>query len=94
MVGNGPVLYPDGSYVKKGDTIVRKEIREDIDGRPFELRPVARGPDITDDGAVYWVSFENEHLRVTKATGEVVVKLLAPDKCYKLFTEKVLYFSS
>ena len=50
VVDNIPVLFPDGSYVKTGDTIVRKEIREDVDGRPFELRVVARGPDITDEG--------------------------------------------
>ena len=80
VVDNAPVLYPDGSYVKKGDTIVRKEIREDVDGRPFELRPEAKGPDITDDGKIYWVSFENEDLRVTKATGEVVVELSDPQK--------------
>ena len=86
MVDNAPVLFPDGSYVKKGDTIVRKEIEDDVDGRPFELRPVARGPDITDDGAVYWVSFENDDLRVTKAMGEVVLELLDPDEQYKLFT--------
>ena len=86
VVDNAPVLFPDGSYVKKGDTIVRKEIEDDVDGRPFELRPVARGPDITDDGAVYWVSFENDDLRVTKAMGEVVLELLDPDEQYKLFT--------
>ena len=86
VVDNAPVLFPDGSYVKKGDTIVRKEIEDDVDGHLFELRPVARGPDITDDGAVYWVSFENDDLRVTKAMGEVVLELLDPDEQYKLFT--------
>ena len=85
-VDNVPVLYPDGSYVKRGNTIVRREIRADVDGRPFALRPVARGPDITDDGEVYWVSFENEDLRVTKAIGELVLELLDPDEQYKLFT--------
>ena len=56
MVDNAPVLFPDGSYMKKGDTIVRKEIREDVallapwQIDPFELGPVARGPDIAKDG--------------------------------------------
>ncbi len=86
FVDDTPVLYPNGSYVKKGDTIVRKEIDEAVDGRPFDLRLVARGPDITDDGEVYWVSFENEDLRVTKAMGELVLELLDPDEQYKLFT--------
>ena len=86
FVDDTPVLYPNGSYVKKGDTIVRKEIVEAVDGRPFDLRLVARGPDITDDGEVYWVSFENEDLRVTKAMGELVLELLDPDEQYKLFT--------
>ena len=79
-------MAPDGSYVKSGDAIVRKEIREDVDGCPFELRPVARGPDITDEGAVYWVSFENEDLWVTKVMGELVLEFLYPDQRYKLFT--------
>ena len=86
VVDNAPVLFPDGSYVKKGDTIVRKEIREDVDSRSYKLRPVARGPDITGDGEVYWVSFENEELRVTKAMGELALELLDPDEQYKLFT--------
>ena len=86
FVDDAPVLSTDGSYVKKGGTIVRKEIEDDVDGHPFELRPVARGPDITDDGAVYWVSFENDDLRVTKAMGELVLELLDPDEQYKLFT--------
>ena len=47
---------------------------------------MAKGPDITDEGEVYWVSFENEDLRVTKAMGEVVLELLDPDQRYKLFT--------
>ena len=59
VVDNAPVLYPDSSYVKKGDTIVHKEIKDDVDGHPFKLQLVARGPDITDDGVVYWVLFEN-----------------------------------
>ena len=86
FVDDTPVLYPNGSYVKKGDTIVRNEIVEAVDGRPFDLRLVTRGPDITDDGEVYWVSFENEDLRVTKAMGELVLELLDPDEQYKLFT--------
>ena len=47
---------------------------------------MARGPDITGDGEVYWVSFENEDLRVTKAMGELALELLDPDEQYKLFT--------
>ena len=86
VVDNVPVLFPDGSYAKKGDTIVREEIREDVGGRSYKLRPVARGPDITGDGEVYWASFENEDLRVTKAMGELVLELLNPDEQYKLFT--------
>ena len=78
VVANFPVLFPNASYVKIGDTIIRKEIRDDVDGRPFEFQPVARGPDITDDGAVYWVSFENENLRVTTAMGELVLGFLDP----------------
>lgn len=78
VVDDAPVLFPDGSYVKKGDSIVRKDIREDVDGRPHKLRPVARGPDITGDGEVYWVSFENEDLRVTEAMCELVLELLNP----------------
>ncbi|KAK3763396.1 hypothetical protein RRG08_051502 [Elysia crispata] len=65
VVDNAPVLFPDGSYVKKGDTIVRREIREDVDGRSYKLRPVARGPDITGDGELYWASFENGDLRAS-----------------------------
>ena len=80
------MLFPDGSYVKKGDTIVRREIREDVDGRSYKLRPVARGPDITGDGEVYWASFENEGLRITKSIGELALELLDPDEQYKLFT--------
>ena len=86
VVENVPVIYPDGSYVKKGYTIVRKEIDEDLGGSQFELLPVARGPDITDDGKVYWVSFEPEKLRVTKALAEEVLELVDPDQRYKLFT--------
>ena len=32
VVANFPVLFPDASNVKKEDTIVHKEIREDVDG--------------------------------------------------------------
>ena len=62
---NVPVPFPDGAYAKRGDAIVCKEIGEDVDCRRFDLRLVARRPDITDKG-VYWVSFENEDLRVPK----------------------------
>lgn len=34
---------------------------------------------------MYWFSFKNKDLRESKATGEVVVKLLDPEQRYKLF---------
>ena len=52
----------------------------------FDLRPVARGPGITEEGTVYWVSFENEDLWVTKDMATEVLKLLYATKHYKLFT--------
>ena len=60
------MLFPDGGYPKKGDAVVRKEIEGAVNGRRFDLRPVQRGPDITDEGGVYWLSFENEDIRITK----------------------------
>lgn len=41
------VLFPDDSYMKKGDTVVHKEIMEDVDGRPFELQLVTKRPSWT-----------------------------------------------
>ena len=72
IVDSVSVLYPDGSYVKKGDSIVRKEIKEAVDGHQFDFQAVARGPDITDEGEVYWVSFEPEGLRVNADMAEEV----------------------
>ena len=85
-VENAPVLFSDGAYAKKGDPIIRKAIDEAVEGRHIDLQPVATGPDITDAGEVYWVSFENENLRVTKDTAYEVLELLNPDEHYRLFT--------
>ena len=79
-VENVPVLFPDGSYVKQGDLIVRKKIDKAVGGRCFNLYSVARVPDITDEGNVYWVSFENKNLRVTKDMVSEVLEYLNPDK--------------
>ena len=65
-MGITSVLFPEGGYAKKGDAVVRKEIEGAVNGRRFDLRPVARGPDIADEGEVYWISFENEDIRITK----------------------------
>ena len=48
--------------------------------------PVARGPNIPDEGHVYWVSFENEDLRVTEDMASEVLDSWALDEHYKLFT--------
>ena len=46
---------------------------------------MARGPDITNDSAVSWVSFEQDDLQVTKVMEERVLEFLDPDQRYKLF---------
>ncbi|KAK3751385.1 hypothetical protein QZH41_002578 [Actinostola sp. cb2023] len=58
--GDDPIMLPDGAYTRKGADISR----EVIDG-PFSLRPLELGPDITDEKSIYWVSCENEDLRVS-----------------------------
>ena len=52
----------------------------------FDFQPVMRGPDITKEGTVYWVSFENEDLWMTKDMATEVLEFLDPTKHYKLFT--------
>ena len=92
-----PVLHPDAAYVHTGAefeskasviwavSIFRwrdlKTLNEE-----FDLRLVARGPDITDEGQVYWVSFEGEDLRVTKDMASEIIELLSPNEHYSLFT--------
>ena len=80
------MLFPDGAYAKRGDAIVRKEIDEDVAGHNFDLQPVARVHDITDEGEVYCFSSENENLRVTEDMASEVIELLGPDEHYMLFT--------
>ncbi|KAK3728359.1 hypothetical protein QZH41_011399 [Actinostola sp. cb2023] len=74
-------MFPDWAYTRKGADI----FREVIDG-PFSLRPLELGPDVTDEGSIYWVSCENEDLRVSLVSAGAVVSLLAPDNSYQLFT--------
>ena len=83
---NGFCLFSDGSFVKRGRDIDRKTLEDDLLGFPYELQPVVRGPELSDDGAIYWSSFEPESLRVNFDMGEVVVGLLNIDRSYKLFT--------
>lgn len=83
---NGFCLFSDGSFVKRGCDIDKAMLEDDLLGFPYELQPINRCPEITDDGAVYWTSFKSERLRVTFDIGEEVVGLLDIDRSYKLFT--------
>ena len=85
-VDDTPVRFPDVRYVKKGRDIDREGIVEAVEGRIYDLRPTTSGPDITDEGKVYWVSYEDEERRVTKDLASVVLELLDPDTRYMLFT--------
>ena len=85
-VDDTPVRFPDVRYVKKGRDIDREGIVEAVEGRIYDLRPTTSGPDITDEGKVYWVSYEDEERRVTKDMASVVLELLDPDTRYMLFT--------
>ena len=85
-VDDTPVRFPDVRYVKKGRDIDREGIVEAVRGRIYDLRPTTSGPDITDEGKVYWVSYEDEERRVTKDLASVVLELLDPDTRYMLFT--------
>ena len=49
---------------------------------PTDHMPVVRGPDITNEGEVYWVSFENEDLWVTEDMTSEVLELLGPNEHY------------
>ena len=85
-VDDTPVRFPDVRYVKKGRDIDREGIVEAVEGRIYDLRPTMSGPDITDEGKVYWFSYEDEGRRVTKDLASVVLELLDPDTRYMLFT--------
>ena len=85
-VDDTPVRFPDVRYFKKGRDIDREGIVEVVEGRIYDLRPTTSGPDITDEGKVYWVSYEDEERRVTKDLASVVLELLDPDTRYMLFT--------
>ena len=85
-VDDTPVRFPDVRYFKKGRDIDREGIVEAVEGRIYDLRPTTSGPDITDEGKVYWVSYEDEERRVSKDLASVVLELLDPDTRYMLFT--------
>jgi hypothetical protein len=66
----------------KGSDISRRELRK----LEYRFEEVALEPHLTDDGSVYWISYENEDLRVTKEKLEIVLEMIDPDQRYKLFT--------
>jgi len=74
FLDENPILLPTGAYALKGHDISHEEIAAALDDGEF------------DEGAVYWVSCENEDLRVTLQSAAVVVDHLDPDQRYKLFT--------
>ena len=82
-VDDTPVRFPDVRYVKKGRDIDREGIVEAVRGRIYDLRPTTSGPDITDEGNVYWVSYEDEERRVTKDLASVVHEIYAVHSGWK-----------
>jgi hypothetical protein len=83
-IDDGPVRFPDGGYAKKGVDINRKEIVEAVGGHRPDLRVTKSGPDITDEGEVYWVSYEGR--RMTMDLASEVLELVDPETRYLLFT--------